>query len=29
MNHKTKREYSEKDYWEGKVPDNKFEEYLN
>ena len=22
------KEYTEKDYWEGKVPDDKFEEYL-
>ena len=22
------KEYSEKEYWEGKVPDDKFEEYL-
>ena len=21
-------EYTEKDYWEGKVPDDKFDEYL-
>ena len=21
-------EYSEKDYWEGRVPDEKFDEYL-
>ena len=25
---KTKREYSEKEYWEGKVPDDQFDEYL-
>ena len=29
MKQRTKREYSEKDYWEGRVPDDKFEEYLN
>ena len=29
MQHKTKRDYSEKEYWEGKVPDDQFEEYLN
>ena len=23
-----KKEYSEKDYWEGRVPDELFEEYL-
>ena len=23
-----KQEYSEKDYWEGKVPDELFDEYL-
>ena len=23
-----KEEYSEKDYWEGRVPDDKFDEYL-
>ena len=23
-----KKEYSENDYWEGKVPDEKFDEYL-
>ena len=28
MQHKTKIKYSEKDYWEGRVPDNKFDEYL-
>ena len=28
MKQNTKREYSEKDYWEGKVPDDKFEDYL-
>ena len=22
-------EYTEKDYWEGRVPDEMFEEYLN
>ena len=25
----TKRVYTEKDYWEGKVPDDQFESYLN
>ena len=25
----TKRVYTEKEYWEGKVPDNQFENYLN
>ena len=25
----TKRVYSEKEYWEGKVPDDQFENYLN
>tara|TARA_R100000908_G_C3699483_1_gene110542 strand:- start:31 stop:165 length:135 start_codon:yes stop_codon:yes gene_type:complete len=25
----TKKEYSEKEYWEGKVPDELFDEYLN
>jgi len=29
MKQRTKREYSEKEYWEGKVPDNEFQEYLN
>ena len=29
MNQKTKREYSEKEYWEGKVPDDQFNAYLN
>ena len=24
----TKREYTEKEYWEGKVPDELFDEYL-
>ena len=28
MKQKTNKEYSEKDYWEGKVPDDKFKEYL-
>ena len=23
------REYTEKEYWEGKVPDELFDEYLN
>ena len=26
---KTKRVYTEKEYWEGKVPDDQFESYLN
>ena len=26
---KTKRVYTEKEYWEGRVPDDQFEEYLN
>ena len=26
---KTKRVYTEKEYWEGKVPDDQFEEYLH
>ena len=25
----TNREYTEKEYWEGKVPDELFDEYLN
>ena len=25
----TKKVYTEKEYWEGKVPDDQFEEYLN
>jgi|TARA_B100001769_G_C21865857_1_gene468707 hypothetical protein len=25
---KTEDEYSEKDYWEGRVPDELFDEYL-
>ena len=29
MKQKIQREYSEKDYWEGRVPDELFEEYLN
>ena len=29
MKQRTKNEYSEKEYWEGKVPDDKFDEYLN
>ena len=29
MKQRTKKEYSEKEYWEGKVPDDEFEEYLN
>ena len=29
MKHKIKKSYSEKDYWEGKVPDDRFKEYLN
>ena len=28
MNQETKKEYSEKDYWEGNIPDELFEEYL-
>ena len=28
MQQNTQKEYSEKDYWEGKVPDDKFNEYL-
>ena len=28
MKQKIKREYSENEYWEGKVPDDKFDEYL-
>ena len=24
----TKKEYTEKEYWEGKVPDAEFEKYL-
>ena len=28
MNQKTKREYSEKEYWVGKVRDDQFDEYL-
>ena len=26
---KNQNQYSEKDYWEGRVPDELFEEYLN
>ena len=26
--HKLKQTYTEKDYWEGRVPDELFEEYL-
>ena len=26
---KTKRVYTEKEYWEGKVPDDQFDEYLH
>ena len=26
---KTKRVYTEKEYWEGKVPDDQFQEYLH
>ncbi len=26
---KNQDQYSEKDYWEGRVPDELFEEYLN
>jgi len=29
MRQKTKREYSEKEYWEGKVPKDQFDEYLS
>ena len=29
MQQTTKKVYSEKDYWEGRVPDDKFEEHLN
>ena len=29
MQQNTKKVYSEKDYWEGRVPDDKFEEHLN
>ena len=29
MKQSNKRKYSEKEYWEGKVPDDQFEEYLN
>ena len=25
----TKKEYTEKEYWEGKVPDELFDEYIN
>ena len=28
MKQRTKREYSEKEYWEGNVPDDQFDEYL-
>ena len=28
MKNQTKKEYSEKDYWEGKVPKDQFPEYL-
>jgi len=28
MKQKIKREYSEKEYWEGKVPNDQFDEYL-
>ena len=28
MKQRIKKEYSEKDYWEGKVPDDKFNDYL-
>ena len=28
MKQRIKREYSEKEYWEGKVPDDQFDEYL-
>ena len=29
MKQSNKRKYSEKEYWEGKVPNDQFEEYLN
>ena len=29
MKQSNKRKYSEKEYWDGKVPDDQFEEYLN
>ena len=29
MKQRIKKEYSEKEYWEGKVPDDQFDEYLN
>ena len=28
MKQRIKKEYSEKDYWEGKVPDDMFNDYL-
>ena len=28
MKQKKKKEYSEKDYWEGNIPDELFDEYL-
>jgi hypothetical protein len=28
MRQEPKKEYSEKDYWEGNIPDELFEEYL-
>ena len=28
MNQEHKKEYSEKDYWEGRIPDELFDEYL-
>ena len=28
MKHQKEKEYSEKEYWEGKVPGEKFDEYL-
>ena len=29
MKQSNKRKYSEKEYWEGKVPDDQFEDHLN
>ena len=29
MKQRTKKEYSEKEYWEGRVPDEEFDKYLN
>ena len=28
MKQRTTKEYSEKEYWEGRVPDDKFNEHL-